>query len=83
MNTDIGYIPVVAFSQKMKRQTTLYYASKSIGNYTSSIFFIIRPKDVVKLEGIGYVVQSIVVPSGNSPRALNYGNHTVLEYSPY
>ena len=69
MNTEAGEIPVVFCTfTGLNRKTVLYYASKN----GASVFWIVRPKDCEKLEQIGYIVKSIIVPAGSYPMALNY-----------
>jgi len=83
MKTDYATIPVLSNNQKVNRKITVYHAEKSIGGGTASVYFIIRPKDVELLKSKGFSIQSIDVPKGYYPVAVNYINGTKLEIRSY
>ena len=78
MNTPFGSFPVIGNFAKLNRSTVVYFAY----NGPSSIFYLVRPKDVTVLQDNGYTILSAVVPPGRSPIALSY-DPPVLTHSIY
>lgn len=81
--TEIGYIPVLSNFQTVNRPLRIFSAEKKEGSGTSSIFFIVRPKDANNLQKEGYIIKSIILKPGNTPRLIDYNNGkgTQLEQS--
>jgi len=79
MRTQIGYIPVLSNFQTVNRPINLFTAERFINGCKESIFFIVRPKDAVKLQSCGFNIKSIILLPGNTPRLLNYKNETIFD----
>ena len=83
LRTEYGTIPVLSNNQKVNRKTKVYYAERSIGDGTESVFFIVRPKDAELLKSNGFSIQSIDVPKGYYPVAVGYSSGIELEVRSY
>jgi len=83
MRTSAGSIVVLSNFQKVNRPTKVFHAEKESNGGRSSVFFIVRPKDVDKLIKDGYTVQSIEVPKLHYPVAINWPTGTILETRKY
>ena len=57
MRTEIGMIPVLSNSTFVNRATKVWYARKG----GRSVFFIIREKDAMKLQSLGYEIHRTIV----------------------
>lgn len=62
-------IPVVCNATRVNRKITVYYCEKEKENSISSIFFVIRNKDIEFLKKDGYSIHPIVLEDGYTPRA--------------
>ena len=83
MVTPIGRIPVLSNGQKVNRDLRIYTAHRTIDDCNESIFFIIRKKDVARLQECGYTVIDMVLKVGSIPRLLRLGDTLMLEQSKY
>ena len=83
MFTPIGRIPVLCYGQKVNRDLRIYAAYRQINNYNESIFFIIRKKDVARLQECGYTVIDMVLKAGCMPRLIRIGDTLMLEQSKF
>lgn len=83
MKTEIGYLPVLGNFQKVNRPIMVYYAEKKENKGISSIFYLIRKKDVFLLEKKGYTIYNIFLKKGEYARAIGYNTGAVLEKSNY
>ena len=57
MRTEIGMIPVLANTTRVNRPTRVCYARKG----GRSVFFIVREKDAIKLQSLGYEIHNTIV----------------------
>jgi len=57
MRTEIGMIPVLSNSTFVNRPTRVWYARKG----GRSVFFIVREKDAMKLQEVGYDLYSMIL----------------------
>ena len=63
LRTEIGEIPVLSNSTRVNRPTKLWYARKG----GRSVFFIVREKDAIKLQSLGYDLYSMILKKDHTP----------------
>ena len=83
MVTPIGRIPVLSNGQKVNRDLRIYAAHRTIDDCNESIFFIIRKKDIARLQECGYTVIDMVLKAGSMPRLISIDGTLMLEQSKY
>ncbi len=79
MRTDFGKFPVLSNNQRVNRNTTVYYASRTIHGMNESIFYLVRTKDAEKLMDIGFDIQALVIETDQYAAAIGYNSGTILE----
>lgn len=73
MRTEIGMIPVLSNSTFVNRPTKVWYARKG----GRSVFFIVREKDAMKLQELGYDLYSMILKKDHAPGACIKNNGEV------
>jgi len=81
MRTEIGMIPVLSNSTFVNRPTKVWYARKGC----RSVFFIVREKDAIKLQSLGYDLYSMILKKDHTPGAciLNDGKVKMFQTLSY